>query len=374
MQKELEKRTKTKCLSLVAGIGVFVASTLNSGCSQREEAIHLPAKFSSETWKLSDGVEYPAGRLLSRAEDGIMLSSGSLLVADQRYGLVKIDAKGRVDAFGGFDDVNYRHEPPLVEGGPNGVNYTFDRNGVLTADVYSGHIYHTSIAQARTEIVYSHEYGVNTAKEDSTGAIWFTQSTQNIGEERLFDAIATPIPDGAVFRLPPPSVGLDRPAPAMVIEGLNFANGFFIDEDRGKFYLSETLSNRVLVFDLDVSLGTLSKQEILASIPSPDNMDMNHDGTLWVASPLANQIHRVDLETGEVDIVFDAQTEQGAGFVEEGILRVQSGKGIADLIGPETTGEMPGLLTGMILGNESGPFYVANLGAALIQVSPKDVE
>ena len=160
----------------------------------------------------------------------------------------------------------------------------------------------------------------------------------------------------------------------MVVEGLNFANGFFIDEGRGKFYLSETLSNRVLVFDLDVSLGTLSKREILASIPSPDNMDMNHDGTLWIASPLANQIHRVDFETGEVDIVFDAQTEQGAGFVEEGILRVQSGNGIADLIGPDTTGEMPGLLTGMILGNESDPFYVANLGAALIQVAPKDVE
>ena len=47
---------------------------------------------------------------------------------------------------------------------------------------------------------------------------------------------------------------------------------------------------------------------------------------------------------------------------------------MADLIGPETTGKMPGLLTGMILGSESDPFYVANLGAALIQVSPKDIK
>ena len=44
--------------------------------------------------------------------------------------------------------------------------------------------------------------------------------------------------------------------------------------------------------------------------------------------------------------------------------------GIADLLGTETTGEMPGLLTGMILGGETDPFYVANLGAALIKISP----
>lgn len=126
--------------------------------------------------------------------------------------------------------------------------------------------------------------------------------------------------------------------------------------------MAETLANRVLVFDLDVSAGTLSNRAVLAAIPSPDNMDLNHDGTLWVASPLSNQIHRIDLDTGTADVVFDAQTKRGAIALAEGIRRVEAGNGIADLLGTETTGEMPGLLTGMILGGETDPFYVANLG------------
>ena len=35
---------------------------------------------------------------------------------------------------------------------------------------------------------------------------------------------------------------------------------------------------------------------------------------------------------------------------------------------PELTGEMPGLLTGLIIGDGSQAFYVANLGNALIKV------
>ena len=51
--------------------------------------------------------------------------------------------------------------------------------------------------------------------------------------------------------------------------------------------------------------------------------------------------------------------------------RIENGEGFADLLSPELTGEMPGLLTGMILGNDAQPFYVANLGNALIKVSRK---
>ena len=68
-------------------------------------------------------------------------------------------------------------------------------------------------------------------------------------------------------------------------------------------------------------------------------------------------------------VVFDAQTEVGLENMEEGIRRMEIGNGFADLLTPELTGEMPGLLTGMIIGDESQPFYVANLGSALIKVS-----
>ena len=66
--------------------------------------------------------------------------------------------------------------------------------------------------------------------------------------------------------------------------------------------------------------------------------------------------------------MFDAQNESGADIAEEGLQRIKAGEGVVDLI-PEAIGDMPGLLTGMIIGNEKQPFFVANLGEALIKVS-----
>jgi len=314
-------------------------------CSSDKENV----SSEKSTWSLSDGVEFPKDRPLARAEDGVMLSDGTLIVADQRYGLVKVDKSGAVEPFGNFQSIGYKHNPPEIESGPNGVHFSPDKTHIFTADVFSGHIYRTSIESNTTEIIYSHEYGVNTAIQDSTGALWFTQSTQNKNEERLFVAIAKPIPDGALYRLPLSDTGDFAEKPELILDELDFANGFYLNETNKKFYLSETLANRVLSFDLDVSTGSLVNMTILADIPSPDNMQLNHDGSLWVA--------------------FDAQTKDGAAIVAEGISRVSRGDGMADLLGPEAIGEMPGLLTGMIIGNKSQPFYVANLGEALIEVS-----
>ena len=334
-------------------------------CSDSDES------HSSDTasWTLLDAEEFPKDRPLSRVEDGVMLLDGTLIVADQRYGLAQVDVSGEVTPFGNFKVLGYEHNPPELEAGPNGINLTPDRQSVLTADVLSGHIYKTSIESNSTEIIYSHEYGVNTARQDSTGAVWFTQSTENQNEARLFGGLAEVIPDGALYRLPPFEGG-SLQTPQLVLEGLNFANGFFIDEASKKFYLSEMMSSRVLAFDLDISSGSLTNQSTLAQMPSPDNMALNHDGTLWVASPLANQIFSIDVSTGTTKIVFDAQTEGGSKLLEQGLASVRNGDGWADLVGPELTGNMPGLLTGMILGDENQPFYVANLGAALIKVAP----
>ena len=62
------------------------------------------------------------------------------------------------------------------------------------------------------------------------------------------------------------------------------------------------------------------------------------------------------------------RNEMGLKNMEIAVNRMAEGGGFADLLTPELTGDMPGLLTGMIIGDESQPFYVANLGAALIQV------
>ena len=317
-------------------------------------------------WTISDGLEYPENRPLSRAEDGVILTDGTLIVADQRYGLAKIDLSGKVTPFGNFDALDYEHNPPKVESGPNGVHLSPDKKYVLTADVFNGKIYKSSIETNSTEILYSHEYGVNTARQDTTGSVWFTQSTENQNEERVFEALDRAIPDGALYRLPSSD---GENTPELIIDGLYFANGFYIDEKRNKFYLSEMMKNRVLEFDLDLSTGKLSNQTTLANIPTPDNMELNHDGKLWVASPLSNQILAIDLESGDISTVFDAQTEVGRENLQIGLQLMDNGEGFADLLTEELFGEMPGLLTGMIIGNSSQPFYVANLGSALIKVS-----
>ena len=323
---------------------------------------------NEKSWNFSDGVKFPEGTQLSRAEDGVILSNGTLIVADQRYGLAKIDLAGNVTPFGDFEALDYEHNPPKSESGPNGVHLTPDNQYVITADVFNGKIYKTSIENNSTEIIYAHKYGANTAREDSTGSLWFTQSTENQNEERLFGALDKAIPDGALYRLPLSEDGTFS-KPEVILENLYFANGFYIDEKRNKFYLSEMMKNRVLAFDLDITTGSLTNETILAIMPTPDNMELNSEGQLWVASPLSNQIYSIDPENGESYIVFDAQTEIGFENMEEGIRRMEIGNGFADLLTPELTGEMPGLLTGMIIGDESQPFYVANLGTALIKVS-----
>ena len=122
-----------------------------------------------------------------------------MIVADQRYGLAKIDLSGKVSPFGNFEALDYEHNPPKVESGPNGVHLSPDKKYVLTADVFNGKIYKSSIETNSTEILYSHEYGVNTARQDTTGAVWFTQSTENQNEERVFEALDRAIPDGALY-------------------------------------------------------------------------------------------------------------------------------------------------------------------------------
>ena len=320
------------------------------------------------SWNLSDGVVYPEGGKLSRPEHGVMLADGTLIVADQRYGLAKIDLFGKVSPFGNFEVLDFEHNPPKVESAPNGVHLTPDKEYIITADVFNGKIYKTSIKTKSTEIIYSHKYGANAAREDSTGSVWFTQSTENQNEERLFMALDEAIPDGALYRIPISQNGIFS-KPELILKNLYFANGFFIDEKRNKLYLSEMMKNRILSFDLDILTGAVSNQTTLAVIPTPDNMELNSDGKLWVSSPLSNQIFSVDLENGESYIVFDAQTQMGLEIMEEAIRRMESGEGFAQLLTPELTGEMPGLLTGLIVGDESQPFYVANLGTALIKVS-----
>ena len=77
-------------------------------CSSDKESV----SNEKSTWSMSDGIEFPEDRPLARAEDGVMLSDGTLIVADQRYGLAKINSTGQVEPFGNFESLGYEHNPP----------------------------------------------------------------------------------------------------------------------------------------------------------------------------------------------------------------------------------------------------------------------
>ena len=129
------------------------------------------------------------------------------------------------------------------------------------------------------------------------------------------------------------------------------------------------MANRVLSFALDVASGTVSDRKVLAEIPTPDNMRMVAGGSLWVASPLSNQVIEVDPQTGETRVAFDAQTEEGAAAIAEWNRRGAAGEGRLDMLGGDVMGEMPGTLTGMIVDGGGRPIFISGLGDALVRLN-----
>ena len=322
-------------------------------------------------WSFEEASVYPAGRTLVRPEDGVALPGGTLLVADQEYGLAAISPEGERRAFGDFAGAGYAHAPPEQVSAPNGVSLTPDGSHVLVADVFTGAIYRTDIETGETARVHTHDYGVNTAVEDETGAIWFTQSTQNAppeGDTRLFTAIDQPIPDGALYRIPPPAEDGTYPAAELKASGLLFANGAVIDPAKDVLYVSETMAHRVIGFDLDAASGTVSGKRLIAEVTGPDNVELDAWGRIWAASALGNAIVVIDPETGETTTVFHPQTEDGDAVIAEWERREAAGEPLLELMAPPMWAPLPGLTTGVILTPDGGPVYVSGTGDALTRL------
>ncbi len=317
-------------------------------------------------WTFEDSVFFPSDRSLQRAEDGVVLPDGTLLVADQRHGLVALAPDGSIRPYGDFAAAGYRYEPPMLNAGPNGVAFTPDRKHVLVADIFTGAIYRTDISTETTELIYDHEFGANTAEADSTGAIWFTQSTENNGpdsEARMFAAADLPISDGALFRLAP---GAEQAE--LKVDGLEFGNGVVIDEARGQIYVAETVGGRINAFKASFDTGELSDRRVLADVMTPDNIELDDDGMVWAASPFGNAIFIIDPDTGETYSAFHPQTEAGDVVIAEYNRRKDAGEGMLSLVGPDMWTPMPGLVTGIILTPGGGPVYVSGLADTLVKL------
>jgi sugar lactone lactonase YvrE len=350
--------------NLMATILVCTAVILASSAPAEPEAVAL------QRWSFNPGMIFPADSSLTRPEDGVALADGRLIVGDQVDGLRLVRADGSSRPFGKFADADYLHSPPEVVGGPNGVTLEPAGTHILVSDVFRGGIYRVDVATEATERVYQHRYGVNTARSDRSGGIWFTQSTQNNperGEEELFRAVAVAIPDGALFYLPPPKVG-ETGVAVQLVGGFNFANGLALDETSGTLYLAETMASRVLRFRLDVAAGQVSEQTVAFEVDHPDNLEFDRQSRLWIASPIRNEVVVFDPATKTLDSVFRISTPESEQLIESIEARIGEGAPWLDLMAPSLWEPGPGLITGMVLSPDDGPVYLTGLGKALIEL------
>jgi len=318
----------------------------------------------------------PADRSLVRPEDGVMLDDGTLLIADQVHGLVALDPEGAKRPFGNFAAAGYVHEPPQRSAGPNGVAMEPDGIHVLVADILTGAIYRINTETEQVVRIYQHEFGANSARRDSSGAVWFTQSTRNRAgpdsEARMFAPVDKGFLDGALYRLPPPADGSTDPVAELKLSGLAYGNGVAIDEARGEIYVAETMADRILGYKLSVASGSLSEGHVVAEMPTPDNIELDAAGRLWVASPIANALLVVDPDSGSWSTAFHPETAEHKQLMIEWQHRTQSGESRLELFGPDMWSPLPGLFTGLILTSEGGPIYLTGLGNALVRLEMQD--
>jgi len=331
-----------------------------------------PAAEAPRTWTMDDGAIFPAARGLARVEDGLALADGRLIVIDQVHGLLLIGPDETTRPFGRFAEAGYVHAPPAQIAGPNGVALEPDGVHALVADVYTGAIYRVNLNTEAVELIYTHPYGVNTAITDSTGAIWFTQSAYNAAgpqaEAQLFAPLNNYAAEGALFRIAPPAADGARAPAQMLIDGLLFANGIAINEARGELYVAETMGDRIVAYRVALETGALSERRELANIVGPDNVELDEQGQLWVASPIQSALIVVDPETGAMRTAFRESTPESEALVAEWTRRAAAREGALELFAPALWGRLPGAATGVILSPGDGPVYVASLGDALVKI------
>ena len=352
---------------------VLTAAVILVACSDAEREAAPPPGEAIEalpSWSFSEEMIFPADHSLRRPEDGVVLSDGRLIVADQIDGLRLVRADGSSSPFGRFADAGYLHDPPEIVGAPNGVTLEPSGTHILVTDVYGGGIYRVDIATETTERIYQHRYGVNMARGDRHGGIWFTQSTENNpdnGEAELLRAVDVAIPDGALFYLPASEASGERAAVPLV-ESPYFANGLALDEEAGYLYVAELMAHRVLRFRLDAPAGQVSDQTVALEVSFPDNVELDQYSRLWIASPLRSEIVVFDTGAGTAESVFRLSTPESERLIEAIEARLREDVPMLDLLVPSLWEPGPGPITGMILSPDEGPVYLTTLGTALIKL------
>ncbi len=343
---------------------------LIAACAGGADDGKISAAAAPPTWTYDSTLVFPADRSLTRPEDGIALPDGRLIVSDQVHGLRLVETDGTSKPFGDLAAAGYTHRPPDHSGGANGVSLEPGGTHLLLADIFGAAIYRVDVSSGATEKVYQHHYGINTAVRDSKGAIWFTQSAQNTpeaGEARMWAAVDRASAEGALLRLPSRDGRLAAEAEVMV-DSILYANGVAIDEASGHLYVAETVGGRVLRFRVDLATGRLSERAVFVDSVGADNLELDGQGHLWVASPLTNELLVVNTATGARHTAFRSLTPAQQEISQEFIRRGQAGASRMELFTPSLWAPLPGLVTGVIVG-PNGPVYLTGLGNALLKLT-----
>ncbi|MCH2138424.1 MAG: SMP-30/gluconolactonase/LRE family protein [Phycisphaerales bacterium] len=311
-----------------AGIALLL---LASGCTAASRPFVPPPSVSTDRMQ-----PLPADCTLDRPEDGVLLDDGSLIVADRHHGLRMLEADGSHRPWGELTAAGYDADRGAIS---NGVSLTPDRRHVVLTDVIGGSIWLVPLDTGKSALLHQHPYGVNAARMDSLGGVWFTQSTAVTfegGHDRLLapfsDATLT---DGVLWHLAP---GASQPT--VVLDGLHLANGLALDEANGRIHVAEMIPNRVWHGDVDLEAGTADTWTASITPKHPDNLELDGVGGLWVTCPGDRTVGVIDLATGQWHTVLDVPASSACG-----------------------------LPTGMVLDAQGQLHAVTGLGEALVRVN-----
>jgi sugar lactone lactonase YvrE len=77
------------------------------------------------------------------------------------------------------------------------------------------------------------------------------------------------------------------------------------------------MGDRIIAHRVSVDTGALSDRRELASIVGPDNVELDEQGHLWVASPIQSALFVIEPETGAMRTAFRESTPESEAIVTE---------------------------------------------------------
>jgi sugar lactone lactonase YvrE len=114
----------------------------------------------------------------------------------------------------------------------------------------------------------------NDAKADPAGRLWFGTMSRDLSTPRA-----------ALYTLEPGTV-----TPRKVLDGVTVSNGLGWHGTR--MYYTDTLTDRIDVFDYDPATGAIEGRRPFAELRHPDGLCVDADGAVWVAMFGAGTVRR----------------------------------------------------------------------------------